>query len=182
MAPTGEAPLSGRRIPLLMIFSRRYARYGAAVMKASENYRTVIFRFGIVLGKDGGAYPQLVGPMKFGIMPILGSGRQMVSWVHVDDVAGMIHAALEDESYRGVYNAVAPNPVMHRRLMNTIAQAKGGLKIPAPVLPFVLRIIMGEASIEVLKSCTASSEKVQEAGYVFRYPEIDAAVEAIVSG
>jgi uncharacterized protein (TIGR01777 family) len=154
----------------------------AASLKAAASYRTIIFRLGIVLGRDGGAYPELAGPMKFGIMPVLGSGRQMVSWVHVDDVAGMIMAALEDEAYAGTYNAVAPQPVTHRELMKAIAGAKRGLKIPAPVPPFALRIIMGESSVEVLKSTTVSSAKVQGAGYVFRYPEVEAAVRAIVNG
>jgi NAD dependent epimerase/dehydratase family enzyme len=65
--------------------------------------------------------------------------------------------------------------------MTTIANTKGGIKIPAPVPPFVLRIIMGEASEEVLKSCTVSSARVQGAGYVFSYPEIGPAIQKIVS-
>lgn len=152
-----------------------------ASMTASDRYRTAIFRFGIVLGKDGGAYPELAGPMKFGIMPILGSGRQMVSWIHVADIAGMIRTALEDESCAGIYNAVAPGPVAHKTLMQTIAGAKGGIRIPAPVPPFVLGIIMGEASIEVLKSCTVSSKKAEALPYTFQYPTVASAVAAIVN-
>lgn len=150
-----------------------------ASMQAAAAYRTVIFRFGIVLGKDGGAYPQLAEPMRFGIMPILGSGRQMVSWIHIEDIAGMIQSALAEDAYQGIYNAVAPAPVPHHMLMKTIAKAKGGIKIPAPVPPFVLRMMMGEASVEVLKSCTVSSKRVGAAGFRFRYPEVSEAVKAI---
>ena len=167
--------------PVDDFLSQVCVQWEGASMKAAAFYRTVIFRFGIVLGKDGGAYPELAGPMKFGIMPILGSGKQIVSWVHVEDVAGMIKAALEDDTFKGIYNAVAPAPVPHRVLMKAIAAAKGGIRIPAPVPPFVLRIIMGEASVEVLKSCTVSSKKVQDAGYVFRYAEIDGAVKQIIN-
>ena len=151
----------------------------AATLTAKAFYRTVIFRFGIVLGKDGGAYVQFAGPMKLGVMPILGSGRQVVSWVHVSDISGMIVAAIEGDAYSGIYNAVAPAPVPHKELMKAIAKAKGGLKIPVPVPPFVLRIMLGESSIEVLKSCTVSAQKAQDAGYVFRYPTIEEAAKAL---
>lgn len=153
----------------------------AATFSAKSHYdTTAAFRTGIVLGRDGGAYPELSGPMKFGIMPILGNGRQVVSWIHVDDLADLYIEAALSGTYNGVYNAVAPHPVTNRILMQTIARAKGGLKIPAPVPPFVLQLIMGDASVEVLKSCTVSSEKVEQAGFEFRYLTVADAVASIV--
>ena len=151
----------------------------AAALSAVSHFRTVIFRFGIVLGREGGAYPKLAGPVRLGVMPILGSGKQMVSWIHVDDAAGMVLQAVEDENISGIYNAVSPQPVSHKELMNTIAGIKGGWKIPVPVPAFVLRLIMGESSIEVLKSCTASAGKITAAGYSFRYPSVAAAVQEL---
>ncbi len=152
-----------------------------ATFSAEAQYETVAaLRTGIVLGPDGGAYPQLAGPMRFGIMPILGgSGRQVVSWIHVDDLARMFIDAALAGSYAGAYNAVAPHPVTHRELMRTIAKARGGLAVPAPVPPFVLNLIMGEASVEVLKSCTVSADKILKAGFEFAFPEIEEAVRAI---
>lgn len=154
----------------------------AASLSASEKYRTVILRTGIVLGKDGGAYPQLAAPMRFGIMPILGNGEQMVSWIHVDDLAQLYIEATLNNKYDGIYNAVAPQPVTHSLLMHTIAKAKGGIKIPAPVPALALRLLIGEASVEVLKSCTVSSDKAAHAGFVFRYQTIVEAVASINRG
>ncbi len=154
-----------------------------AIFSAQSHYDiSVALRTGIVLGPDGGAYPQLAGPMKFGIRPILGgSGAQVVSWIHVDDLAQMYIDAALGGPYKGVYNAVAPHPVTHRRLMDAIAKAKGGLTMPAPVPSFVLKLMMGEASVEVLKSCTVSADKILEAGFRFAYPEVDEAVVAIAA-
>jgi len=152
-----------------------------ASLSAADKCRTVVLRTGIVLGKDGGAYPELSGPMRFGIVPILGSGRQVVSWIHVEDLARLYVEAILNEAYTGVYNAVASQPVTHRVLMQTIATAKGGLKIPAPVPPFMLQLVIGDASVEVLKSCTVSSEKVEAQGFAFQYPTIEGAVASIVA-
>ena len=144
---------------------------------AAATYRTVILRFGIVLGKDSGAYKEMGAPMRFGLEPILGGGKQMVSWVHVNDVADMIVQALEKETMKGIYNCVAPNVISHKQLMDTIARKKGGIKIPAPVPSFVLKLMLGESSIEVLKSCTASADKILHTGFVFQFPVIDKAVD-----
>ena len=152
-------------------------QWEATTETAATSYRTVILRFGIVLGKDSGAYKEMSAPMRFGIEPVLGGGRQMVSWVHVDDVAAMILFGLEKENIQGIYNCVAPNVISHKQLMDTIANEKGGLKIPMPVPSFVLKIMLGESSIEVLKSCTASAVKIQQAGFSFQFPAIGKAVE-----
>jgi hypothetical protein len=115
----------------------------AASHMASPGMRTVILRIGIVLGKEGGAFPQFVAPMAFGVMPILGSGKQIVSWIGVNDLARLMAFALGNEAMNGTYNAVAPAPVTHKKLMQTIATLKGGIKIPIPVPGFLLRIALG---------------------------------------
>jgi len=151
----------------------------AASMKASPQFRTSIFRFGIVLGAESGAYPQLAAPLKMGIVPILGSGNQVMSWIHVEDIAGMIMSASLDEGYKGVFNAVAPEPATNTTIMKTIAAIKGGRKLGIRVPAMILKVIMGESSSEVLKSCTVSSDKVQHQGYQFQYPELKMALEAV---
>lgn len=176
----GSKPFVESDAPANDFLANVCVQWEASSQKAQAFARVVIFRFGIVLGRDGGAFPQLAGPMKFGAMPILGTGKQIVSWVQICDLICMMKTALKDETYSGIYNAVSPQPVSNKVLMEAIAKAKGGLKIPFRVPAFLLRIIMGEASIEVLKSCTVSSKKLAEAGFVFQYPEVAAAVDVIV--
>lgn len=148
--------------------------------KAESFLRTVILRFGIVLGKDHGAFAEFVKPMKFGIMPILGSGKQIVSWIAIHDLARLILFALEHEQFKGVYNAVTPNPVSQKELMKTIAAIKGGIAIPAPAPAFILKIMLGEMSGEILKSCTVSAEKTVASGFKIQYPNLEGSIKAIL--
>ncbi len=152
-----------------------------ASLKAAETIRTVIFRIGIVLGKESGAFPELAKPMEFGIMPILASGKQMVSWISVQDLARMMVFAIEDSNLRGIYNAVAPKPVSHKTLMETIARYSGGHKLSIPVPSFVLRIMLGEMSVEILKSCTVSGEKISATGFTYALPDLDATIKKILA-
>ncbi len=149
--------------------------------KANDRYRTAIFRLGIVLGKESGAFAEFVKPMSFGIMPILGGGKQVVSWIEIDDLARMLLFALEHDNISGMYNAVAPAPVTHKELMKTIASVKGGLAIPAPVPSFVLQVMLGELSCEILSSRTVSAQKILGTGFTFKYPELREAVKAILN-
>lgn len=175
----GSIPFKETAKPAKDFLGDTCRQWEAASQTASDFLDTAILRFGIVLGKESGAFPQFVQPMGFGVMPILGSGRQVVSWIEVDDLARLILFAL-DNKLRGIYNAVAPNPVTHKQLMQTIAKEKGGLKIPVPVPAFLLKIALGELSEEVLKSCTVSAQKTLATGFSFNYPEIDSAVKAIL--
>ena len=142
--------------------------------------RTIIFRFGIVLAKEAGAFPKFLQPVKLGAMPILGSGEQIISWIHVDDLSEMILIALENNNMQGIYNAVSPYPVSNKEMMQAICKEKGGLSIPFHVPTFLLKAILGEMSIEVLKSCTVSAEKILSTGFSFQYPVIDKAVRDLV--
>lgn len=139
--------------------------------------RLVIFRTGIVLSNEGGAFVEFKKPLQFGIAPVLSSGRQIISWIHINDIVNLYLYAMEIENLEGIYNAVAPQPVSNKKLMNTMAREKGGLSIPAPVPAFALKILFGEMSIEVLKSATVSSKKIEDAGYVFMFGSIEAAVK-----
>lgn len=157
-------------------------QWEAAALKAADIVRTVILRFGMVLGKEDGAFTKFAGPMKLGVMPILGSGEQVMSWIEADDLSRLILFAIQNDQLLGVYNAVSPEPVKHKDLMKAIAKAKGGLKIPAPVPAFLLKGLFGEMSNEVLKSCTVSADKILQAGFRFKNPSIQKAVTAILEG
>lgn len=138
--------------------------------------RVVTFRLGIVLSGQGGAYREFSKPLKMGVATIMGSGKQMVSWIHVHDLCRMFLYAIETPSLAGVYNAVAPSPVSNEVLVRTIAQhmRKRFLAIKIPAL--LLKLVLGEMSIEVLKSATVSSAQIQKAGFVFLYPNLNSAL------
>lgn len=142
--------------------------------------RVCKLRIGIVLSKDGGAYKEFRQPLKLGVAAILGSGKQMVSWVHIDDLCRQFLYVLENENIHGSYNAVAPTPVNNKTLTLFIAKAvKGSFFIPIHVPTFILKIMMGQRSIEILKSSTVSSNKIKEAGFAYIYPSVEAAVASI---
>jgi uncharacterized protein len=142
--------------------------------------RLVILRTGIVLDNSGGAIKEFKKPLQFGIASILGSGKQIVSWIHIDDMVNMFVYAIENTAVHGVYNAVSPKPVSNKELILQLAKSRNKFYIPMPVPSFVLKLVLGEMSIEVLKSATVSSKKIEEAGFVFQYPAIESAIRKLV--
>ena len=156
-------------------------KWEAASEEAQDTMRRVVIRLGIVLAKEGGAFYEFNKPMNFGIMPILGRAEQIVSWVHVKDVVRMMRFAIERVEVTGIYNAVAPLPVTHSNLVHTMARAKGGLKIPFPIPAPIVKLMLGEMSTEVLKSCTVSSEKIIEKGFRFDFRDIETAVKDLLT-
>jgi uncharacterized protein len=156
------------------------AQWEAEAHKAEDFLRTVIFRFGIVMGKEDGMFPKLSGAAAAGVLPILGGGKQMISWIHADDLCRMMIKAIESEEIKGTYNAVTPKPVSQKQLMQTIAKVRGGLKIQMPVPTFALKTLLGEMSSEVLKSTTVSAEKTLKAGFKLEYDTMEKAVREIL--
>lgn len=149
---------------------------GAIVPAAETGKRLVILRTGIVLSNEGGAYAEFKKPLKFGMAAVLGNGRQMISWIHIKDLVRLYREAIENDKLNGIYNAVAPNPVNNQTLIDEIAKQNKRFYIKAPVPSFVLKVVLGELSIEVLKSATVSSRKIESAGFQFLFPAIGAAV------
>lgn len=139
--------------------------------------RLVKIRIGIVLSKEGGALPSFMKPVRFGFATILGSGKQVQSWIHIDDICRIFLHALENESVKGVYNAVAPKPTDVKNLELVLARKmKGSFFIPVYVPSFVLKLVVGELSVEVLKSATVSCTKIRDTGFQFVFPSIEAAI------
>ncbi len=146
------------------------------------NKRLVKFRFGIVLSIEGGALAEFKKPLRFGIAAILGSGKQIISWIHADDLCRMLIYALENEQLSGTYNAVAPLPINNKKLILKLAKLiRGQFYIPVHVPKFVLKLILGERCIEILKSTTVSNEKIKGTGFTFLYPTIDAALKELTN-
>ena len=139
--------------------------------------RLVKLRTGIVLSNDGAAFVEFKKSLQFGVAAILGSGKQMISWIHIDELCKLYIAAIENENLRGSYNAVTPEPVSNKQLITALAKKiKGRFFIPIHVPAFMLKIILGKQSIEVLKSTTVSCNKIRQTGFVFLYPTLESAL------
>ncbi|MES2268162.1 MAG: TIGR01777 family oxidoreductase [Bacteroidota bacterium] len=141
--------------------------------------RILKFRTGVVLTKKGGALPQLALPVKLAIGSPLGTGKQWIPWIHHNDVIDMYLFGLENEQLTGVYNMVAPLPVTNTNMTIAVAQQ---LHRPlwAPNVPaFLIKILFGEMASLVLGSTKASSQKIEDAGFKFKYPDITGALKEI---
>ena len=130
-----------------------------------------IARVGIVLGKEGGALKEFLKPIQLGIAGIPSSGKQIYSWIHITDVARVFYF-LAKEKKEGIFNAVAPNPCAINEIFTAIKKYKRTF-LTAHAPEFVLKIMLGEMSIEVLKSCKVSSLKIEQAGFSFLYHNIE---------
>jgi uncharacterized protein len=143
--------------------------------------RLVKIRTGIVLSNDGGALAEFKKPIRFGVAAILGNGKQVISWIHINDICRMYLYALENEQLKGAYNAVAKNPVTNRELTEKLAdKMKGSFYVSVYIHSALLKIALGEMSIEVLKSTTVSNEKIRDAGFNFLYNSIDESLRELV--
>lgn len=143
--------------------------------------RLVKLRTGIVLSNRGGALLEYKKPLKFGMATILGSGRQMISWIHIEDLCRMYCFAIEQQQLHDAYNAVSPHPVSNKNLVIELARKKrGSFYVPIYVPGFALKLILGEMSIEVLKSTTVSNQKIRLASFRYSFPTIESCLGHLV--
>ena len=139
--------------------------------------RLVIFRIGIVLEAEGGALGKMLPVFKIGLGGPIGDGNQWMSWIHRSDLCGLIIKALVDKQFSGVYNAVAPEPVLRKYFSKTIGRC---LKRPdlLPVPGTILKLLLGDGAKLVLEGQKVISIKLQEKIYKFKYPLLEKAIYA----
>jgi uncharacterized protein len=138
----------------------------------SKGIRTVKIRTGIVLCKNGGAYEKIANMANKGLAAALGSGKQYIPWIHIDDIVGIFIKAIEDENMQGVFNGVSPQQITNKELTQAIAKSMKRI-IHLPNIPaFVLKASLGEMSDILLKGSRISSDKIQKMNYEFKFPEI----------
>jgi hypothetical protein len=138
-----------------------------------------LVRIGLVLGLGGGLLEQVLPPFKIGIGGKLGSGNQWMSWIHVDDVIGIVMHALENEEVEGALNATAPKPVRNIEFTKILGSV---LRKPTiiPVPTFGLKIMMGEFANFVVLSQNVLPEKTQTSGYEFRFETLESALKDLL--
>jgi hypothetical protein len=142
--------------------------------------RVVNLRFGVVLSQLGGALAKMLTPFRLGMGGRLGSGRQYMSWVAIDDVTGAIHHSLVQDSLSGPVNVTAPNPVTNREFTNILGRL---LKRPTvmPMPAFAAKLAFGEMGEELLlSSARVEPKKLLDSGYHFQYPRLEHALDHIL--
>jgi uncharacterized protein len=139
--------------------------------------RVCRLRTGIVLGRGGGALQSMRLPFALGLGGPLGDGRQWMSWIHLDDLVGIILYLLQHETLTGPFNGTAPVPVTHAEFVRTLAAAlhrPAVLRMPAPVV----RLLVGEMAHLLLTGQRVLPVRTEAAGYSFRYPRLPEALAA----
>ncbi len=153
----------------------------AEARRAEEfHVRVVMLRIGMVLGREGGALKQMLIPFKLGLGGPVGNGQQWVPWVSIDDVVGIILHAIEHSSVKGPVNATAPNPVRNREFTKTLGHVlHRPAFLPAPAIG--LKLLLGEFADVLLTSQRIIPKQIQETGYKFTHPTLEAALRAILA-
>lgn len=142
--------------------------------------RVVKLRIGIVLSEKGGALKEIAKPVKWGVGAPLASGQQYMSWVHIDDLCGQFIFAAENDQVKGTYNAVAPNPVTNKELTKYIAKALHKPLWLPNVPAFVLKLVLGEMASMIIGGSKVSCEKIEQAGYTFKFTSAEQAVNDLL--
>jgi uncharacterized protein len=148
-------------------------------LKAEKYTKVIIFRTGMVLSKIGGALEKMSMPFKFFIGGTLGSGKQWVSWIHIEDLINMFAFALENKT-EGIFNAVSPNPVIMNEFVKVLGRV---LRRPSifRVPELILKLMLGESAQIVLFSQRVNSKKIKDQGYEFKYSDLRDALEHIIN-
>jgi len=141
--------------------------------------RSVILRTGVVLSAKGGALPKMIKPFQLGMGTALGSGKQWMSWIHIQDLVNMYVDGIEKNDLAGIYNAVAPHPATNEEFTSRLAQILK--KWQGPNIPeFVLRLAMGEMATLVLASQRVYPQRFLSQGFEFSFSELTLALEDLI--
>lgn len=146
----------------------------------SPGIRTSKIRIGIVLSEKGGALTEMAKPIRWGVGSPLGSGKQFLSWIHIDDLCQVFVKAIEDDLMKGTYNATAAwcsNEEMTRAIARVLGKP---LWLPA-VPSVILKIILGEMAGIVLKGTRVSGEKIRSSGFQFEFNDLDRALKNLIA-
>lgn len=147
--------------------------------KESLAQRVVKLRFGMVLSEKG-ALEKMKLPIQLYVGSNLGSGKQIVPWIHIDDLVNMIEFSIKNSRINGVYNAVSPTFSTHDDLMRTLAKTMKKPFFMPNVPSFMMKLIMGESAVLVLEGSRVSADKIQQAGFEFQYEDLEKALKSLV--
>jgi uncharacterized protein (TIGR01777 family) len=151
----------------------------AARAAEANGVRVALMRIGVVLAKEGGALPQMLPPFRFGVGGPIGFGKQWFSWIHIDDMVGLLLLALDHPQAHGPINGTAQNPVTNKVFSKALGRA---LHRPAifPVPPLMLKLRFGQVAEVLTTGQRVIPAKALALGYKFKYPDIDPALAKLV--
>jgi len=142
--------------------------------------RHIIIRTGVVLGKDGGFLPRVLLPFRLFVGGHLGSGKQWIPWIHIQDEAKAIRFLIEKEDLKGVFNLTSPNPLVSKdffKILGKVIKRPSWLHIPG----FFLRLFLGQMAEElILSGQRALPKRLLESGYEFLYSDLESALKEIL--
>ncbi|SFS74057.1 TIGR01777 family oxidoreductase [Lutibacter maritimus] len=144
------------------------------------NIRTVILRTGVVLTKKGGALEKIVKPIKFGFGAALGTGKQYMPWIHIDDLCEMYVQAIENPELTGIYNAVAPEYCTNKILTKEIAEVLNKPLFLPNIPALILKIILGKLSNILLEGSRVASNKIVKTGFEFKFSTLKNALKNLL--
>ncbi|WP_299682143.1 TIGR01777 family oxidoreductase [uncultured Tenacibaculum sp.] len=147
----------------------------AANQFSKDNIPVTILRTGVVLSKDGGALKKMNTPL---FLSALGKGDQYIPWIHIEDLCDMYVKAVEDQSFNGIFNAVAPEDQTNSSFTKTLGKVLKKFVTPFNVPKFVLQLVVGELAVIVLQGSRVSTEKIKK-HFSFKYKELTKALEEI---
>ena len=152
-----------------------------ALQATATGARVAVMRFGVVLGKNGGALAKMIPAFKMFVGGSMGSGNQWFPWMHLEDLMAAILFILEHQDVSGPLNFCAPTPARYRDLAKTLGQALGRPSfMPAPA--FMIRLVMGEFGDVFLASQRMIPDRLLNYGFSFQYPDIRSAIQSVVAG
>jgi uncharacterized protein (TIGR01777 family) len=152
----------------------------AASMFEKNGIRTVRIRTGIVLEKNDSALRKLMAPARAGLVVRTGSGRQYFPWIHIEDLCNIYLKAIRDEKMSGAYNAVAPQHISHDEFIRIMANLMKRPVILPPVNGWLIKLVLGEMAGVVLNGSRVSCERIQRAGFDFRFSSAEDALRNIL--
>ena len=147
-----------------------FQQVGASVAK---------IRIGLVLSDKGGALPEMIKPINLGAGAPFGSGDQWQSWIHIKDLAKIFVFAIT-KNLNGIYNGVAPNPVNNTEVTKTVAQVLDKPLILPNIPKFAMKLVLGDMHILLFESQRVSSEKIENAGFDFKFHHLEPALHDLL--
>ncbi len=178
--PSGNEELSEKSPPGKDFLARLAVEWENCTAETeSQGVRRAIIRTGVVVSREGGAFPRMLLPFRLFVGGLMGSGKQWFPWIHIADEVAAIRFLLENQSASGPFNLCAPHPVTNAEFARVVA---GQMKRPAflPTPAFLLRVLFGKMSTVLLDGQRAFPKRLTQMGYKFRFPEVEGALQDLL--